>query len=151
MYPARFTTEVDAVRWNPADPVAAGVISGWLFALGVEHSFPSGTGTETTIQIAGAGTALPGDWIVRDRHGVRIWPGAMFECAHELVEPTKGEAEMPQSKSSGNTDNSKRGRDIEPKGSGRPSRGGKLSGKQADPKTVGPDDYEGHKIGRRGK
>jgi hypothetical protein len=52
-------------------------------------------------------------------------------------------------KAIGNTDNSKRGRDIGP--DGRDSKGGKLSGKQGDPKRVKPGDYDGHKVGKRGK
>lgn len=50
----------------------------------------------------------------------------------------------PKSQPVGNTDDSKRGRGID-KQSGRPS-------KHTDPKKkIGPDDYEGHRIGRRGK
>lgn len=54
----------------------------------------------------------------------------------------------PKSKPVGNTDPGKRGRDIQPKGEGRPTKGGRLSGKQ---NPVNPGDYSGHKIGRRGK
>lgn len=152
MYPAPFEVRVDAARWNPADPLAAGVLSGWLHTLGVAHSFPSGTGPDVLLAIVGVGTAMPGDWIVRGSCGIYICPDATFERKYRLMEPTEtGEVDMPQSKSVGNTDNSKRGRDIEPKSTGRPSKSGRLSGKQADPKTIGPDDYEGHKVGRRGK
>lgn len=53
----------------------------------------------------------------------------------------------PKSKAIGNTDDSKRGRGLGP--GGQPGKGGKLSGKQADPATVKPEDYSGHKVGRR--
>lgn len=54
----------------------------------------------------------------------------------------------PDSQSVGNTDDGKRGRGIQPKGEGRPTKGGRLSGKQ---NPVKEGDYSGHKIGRRGK
>ncbi len=51
-----------------------------------------------------------------------------------------------KSKSSGNTDDSKRGRGLGPEG--QPTKGGRLSGSQ---KEIKPGDYDGHKIGTRHK
>ena len=56
----------------------------------------------------------------------------------------------PKSKAIGNQDNSKRGRGLGPDGQ-KSKPGTKLSGKQADPAKINPDDYSGHKIGRRGR
>jgi hypothetical protein len=54
----------------------------------------------------------------------------------------------PKSKATGNADNTKRGRGLGPDGQ-KSKPGTKLSGKQADPAVIKPDDYSGHKSGKR--
>lgn len=54
----------------------------------------------------------------------------------------------PKSQPIGNTDDSKRGRGLG-KGGQKSKPGTKLSGKQNDPTTIKPEDYSGHKIGKR--
>jgi len=74
--PARYTDPfgdpVEAIRWNPTDPVAAGTCIGWLMAAGADFHHPDGSGATTTLTIRGVNgrpdrTARPGDWIARKR------------------------------------------------------------------------------------
>ncbi len=79
-YTDPFGDPVEAARWTPADPIAAGTCIGWLMADGVDFHHPDGSGATTTLTIRGANgrparTAQPGDWIVRKR---RTFGGTSF-------------------------------------------------------------------------
>jgi len=89
--PARYTDPfgdtVEAIRWNPADPVAAGTCIGWLMSAGVDFHHPDGSGATTTLTIRGVNgrpdrTAQPGDWIVRRW---RMFTGAAFAVVTDDV------------------------------------------------------------------
>jgi hypothetical protein len=71
-YTDPFGDTVEAIRWNPSDPIAAGTCIGWLMSAGADFHHPDGTGGTTTLTIRGVDgrpdrTAQPGDWIVRKR------------------------------------------------------------------------------------
>jgi hypothetical protein len=69
--PARYRPKatVEAMRWRPDQPDAAGALIGWLIAAGAEYQCPSGAGSTTTLAVRHADrgwqTADPGDWIIR--------------------------------------------------------------------------------------
>jgi hypothetical protein len=67
-----FGDPVEAIRWNPADAIAAGTCIGWLMSAGADFHHPDGSGGTTTLAIRGVNsrpdkTAQPGDWIARKR------------------------------------------------------------------------------------
>jgi hypothetical protein len=82
-----FGDTVEAIRWNPADPVAAGTCIGWLMASGADFHHPDGAGATTTLAIRRGNdrpelVAQPGDWIAGKR---RTWAGIAFAAVTDEV------------------------------------------------------------------
>ncbi len=74
---------IEAIRWQPGNPDAAGAAIGWLMGHNVNHRCHSGTGSETHLALLSAtGEVLadvrPGDWILRRNDGGHTWTGTSW-------------------------------------------------------------------------
>ncbi|MER7280370.1 hypothetical protein ABT369_38635 [Dactylosporangium sp. NPDC000244] len=82
-----FGEPVEAVRWNPADPLACGAMIGWLMSAGADFHHPDGLGATTTLAIRRSNgqadlVVKPGDWIAGNR---RTWAGMAFAAVTDAV------------------------------------------------------------------